>query len=199
MSKDSPPVADPRIALLGNMDEASASLGLARSEGGMEKSKNSTWNYSGFPTALWATWRCPRSRTRSGSNRSVSNKQKEWTRCSKIGRLARRSRRNSWCRGKAKLGVRLGFARSVVRKAERSMVAASLAQDHLHTRSPQPPLGRTVRRSPKRRGQARTIQGIEELQAKNHAHTIGAGRVGYRVKPRSAGGRGGHRGTAMRG
>ncbi len=101
--------------------------------------------------------------------------------------------------GKAKLGVRLGFTRSVVRKAERSMVAASLAQDHLHTRSPQPPLGRTVRRSPKRRGQARTIQGIEELQAKNHAHTIGAGRVGYRVKPRSAGGRGGHRGTAMRG
>ena len=76
MSKDSPPVADPRIALLGNMDEASASLGLARSEGGMEKSKNSAWNYSGFPTALWATWRCPRSRTRSGSNRSVSNKKR---------------------------------------------------------------------------------------------------------------------------
>ena len=85
MSEDTPPVStgsgddgtttllgggrqakdDERIALLGDIDEASSSLGLARAEAEDKEIEDSSWSFSGSCMALWVMWGCLRNRTRS--------------------------------------------------------------------------------------------------------------------------------------
>jgi cob(I)alamin adenosyltransferase len=147
MSKDSPPVstrrgddgtttllgsgrmgkADPRIALLGDMDEASASLGLARSEAGSGEVKELCMELQRLLYRIMGDVAMPKEPNAVGPEhvKRVDEVLEIWKARTQIPK-------EFVVPGESELGARLDFARSVVRRAERSMVAAGLAQDHPH-------------------------------------------------------------------
>ncbi len=147
MGKDSPPVstrrgddgtttllgsgrmgkADPRIALLGDMDEASASLGLARSEAGYGEIRELCMELQRLLYRIMGDVAMPKEPNVVGSEdvRRIDEVLELWKARTQIPQ-------EFVVPGESKLGAQLDFARSVVRRAERTMVAAGLAQDHPH-------------------------------------------------------------------
>lgn len=119
--------ADPRIALLGDMDEASASLGLARSEASNGEVKELCMELQRLLYRIMGDVAMPKESNAVGREHveRVDEVLEIWKARTQIPK-------EFVVPGESKLGAQLDFARSVVRRAERSMVAAGLAQDHPH-------------------------------------------------------------------
>ena len=120
------PKNDVRIALLGDVDEASASLGLARAEaeGDIEvlllELQRVLYRVMG-DVAM------PKEPNVVGTEdvRRIDEALELWMARTQIPK-------EFVVPGESKLGALLDFARSMVRRAERSMVTAGLVQDHPH-------------------------------------------------------------------
>ncbi len=122
LSKD-----DVRIALLGDVDEASASLGLARAEADDGEIKESLLELQRLLYRVMGDVAMPKEKNVIGPEdvRRVDETLEAWR--------ARTQIPNEFVvPGESKLGALLDFTRSVVRRAERSMVTAGLAHDHPH-------------------------------------------------------------------
>jgi cob(I)alamin adenosyltransferase len=116
-----------RIALLGEVDEASASLGLARAEADDGEVKESLLELQRLLYRVMGDVAMPKEENVVGPEdvRRVDQALEDWK--------ARTQIPNEFVvPGESRLGALLDFARTVVRRAERSMVTASLAQDHPH-------------------------------------------------------------------
>ena len=121
------PKNDVRIALLGEVDEASASLGLARAEADDGEVKESLLELQRLLYRIMGDVAMPKEENVVGPEdvRRVDQALEDWK--------ARTQIPNEFVvPGESRLGALLDFARTVVRRAERSMVTASLAQDHPH-------------------------------------------------------------------
>jgi cob(I)alamin adenosyltransferase len=121
------PKNDVRIALLGEVDEASASLGLARAEADDGEVKASLLELQRLLYRVMGDVAMPKEENVVGPEdvRRVDQALEDWK--------ARTQIPNEFVvPGESRLGALLDFARTVVRRAERSMVTASLAQDHPH-------------------------------------------------------------------
>ena len=119
--------ADPRIALLGDVDEASASLGLARSEAGTGEIEELCMELQRLLYRIMGDVAMPEEPNAVGPEDvgRVDEVLELWKARTQIPQ-------EFVVPGESKLGAQLDFARSVVRRAERTMVAAGLAQDHPH-------------------------------------------------------------------
>ncbi len=119
--------ADPRIALLGDVDEASASLGLARSEAGRGEIEELCMELQRLLYRIMGDVAMPEEPNAVGPEDvgRVDEVLELWKARTQIPQ-------EFVVPGESKLGAQLDFARSVVRRAERTMVAAGLAQDHPH-------------------------------------------------------------------
>ena len=115
---------DLRIIVLGDVDEASSFLGLARAEA-EEEIGGMLISCSASSTASWATWRCPRRTTRSARRTCefLDDALEEWRWPNGDTQRVRHPRGEP-------AGALLDVARSVVRRAERSLVAAGYAGEH---------------------------------------------------------------------
>jgi cob(I)alamin adenosyltransferase len=121
------PKNDVRIALLGEVDEASASLGLARAEADDGEVKESLLELQRLLYRVMGDVAMPKEENVVGPEdvRRVDQALEDWKSRTQIP--------NEFVvPGESRLGALLDFARTVVRRAERSMVTASLAQDHPH-------------------------------------------------------------------
>jgi cob(I)alamin adenosyltransferase len=121
------PKNDVRIVLLGDVDEASASLGLARAEADDGEVRASLLELQRLLYRVMGDVAMPKEENVVGPEdvRRVDEALEDWR--------ARTQIPNEFVvPGESRLGALLDFARSVVRRAERSMVAADLAQDHPH-------------------------------------------------------------------
>jgi cob(I)alamin adenosyltransferase len=121
------PKNDVRIALLGDVDEASASLGLARAEADDGEIKELLLELQRLLYRVMGDVAMPKEENAVGPEdvRKVDEALEGWR--------ARTQIPNEFVvPGESKLGALLDFARSVVRRAERSMVTAGLAHDHPH-------------------------------------------------------------------
>jgi cob(I)alamin adenosyltransferase len=121
------PKNDVRIALLGDVDEASASLGLARAEADDEEIKESLLEFQRLLYRVMGDVAMPK-------EENIVGPEDVW-RVDKAleGWRARTRIPNEFVvPGESKLGALLDFTRSVVRRAERSMVTAGLAHNHPH-------------------------------------------------------------------
>jgi cob(I)alamin adenosyltransferase len=121
------PKNDVRIALLGEVDEASASLGLARAEADDGEVKESLLELQRLLYRVMGDVAMPKEENVVGPEdvRRVDQALEGWKSRTQIP--------NEFVvPGESRLGALLDFARTVVRRAERSMVTASLAQDHPH-------------------------------------------------------------------
>jgi cob(I)alamin adenosyltransferase len=121
------PKNDVRIALLGEVDEASASLGLARAEADDGEVKASLRELQRLLYRVMGDVAMPKEENVVGPEdvRRVDQALEDWK--------ARTQIPNEFVvPGESRLGALLDFARTVVRRAERSMVTAGLAQDHPH-------------------------------------------------------------------
>ena len=115
-----------RIALLGEVDEASASLGLARAEADGEI-KELLLELQRLLYRVMGDVAMPNEKNIVGPEdvRRIDESLESWR--------ARTQIPNEFVvPGESKLGALLDFTRSVVRRAERSMVTAGLAHDHLY-------------------------------------------------------------------
>ena len=121
------PKDEVRIALLGDVDEASASLGLARAEADDEEIKELLLELQRLLYRVMGDVAMPKEDNVVSPEdvRRVDETLEGWRACIQIP--------NEFVvPGESKLGALLDFARSVVRRAERSMVTAGLAHDHPH-------------------------------------------------------------------
>jgi cob(I)alamin adenosyltransferase len=147
MSQDNPPVStrrgddgtttllgagrlpknDVRIALLGDLDEASASLGLARAEADDGEIKELLLDLQRLLYRVMGDVAMPKEENVVGSDdvRRVDEALEGW-------RVRTQIPNEFVVPGESKLGALLDFTRSVVRRAERSMVTAGFAHDHPH-------------------------------------------------------------------
>jgi cob(I)alamin adenosyltransferase len=121
------PKNDVRIALLGEVDEASASLGLARAEADGEI-KELLLELQRLLYRVMGDVAMPKEENIVGPEdvRRIDESLESWRARTQIPD-------EFVVPGESKLGALLDFTRSVVRRAERSMVTAGLAHDHLHT------------------------------------------------------------------
>jgi cob(I)alamin adenosyltransferase len=121
------PKDEVRIALLGDVDEASASLGLARAEADDGEINELLLELQRLLYRVMGDVAMPKEENIVGPDdvRRVDEALEGWR--------ARTQIPNEFVvPGESKLGALLDFARSVVRRAERSMVTAGLAHDHPH-------------------------------------------------------------------
>jgi len=121
------PKNDVRIALLGDVDEASASLGLARAEADDKEIKELLLELQRLLYRVMGNVAMLNEKNIVGPEdvRRIDESLESWR--------ARTQIPNEFVvPGESKLGALLDFTRSVVRRAERSMVTAGLAHDHLH-------------------------------------------------------------------
>ena len=121
------PKDDVRIALLGDVDEASASLGLARAEADDGEIKELLLELQRLLYHVMGDVAMPEEKNVVGPEdvRRVDEALEGWR--------ARTQIPNEFVvPGESKLGALLDFTRSVVRRAERSMVTAGLAHDRPH-------------------------------------------------------------------
>ncbi len=121
------PKNDVRIALLGDVDEASASLGLARAEADDEEIKESLLEFQRLLYRVMGDVAMPKEENIVGPEDvwRVDEALEGW-------RARTRIPNEFVVPGESKLGALLDFTRSVVRRAERSMVTAGLPHDHPH-------------------------------------------------------------------
>ena len=121
------PKNEVRIALLGDVDEANASLGLARAEADDGEINELLLELQRLLYRVMGDVAMPKEENVVGSEdvRRVDEALEGWR--------ARTQIPNEFVvPGESKLGALLDFTRSVVRRAERSMVTAGLAHDHPH-------------------------------------------------------------------
>jgi len=121
------PKNDVRIALLGDVDEASASLGLARAEADDGEIKELLLELQRLLYRVMGDVAMPKEENVVGPEdvRSLDEALERWMARTQISK-------EFVVPGESRLGALLDFARSVVRRAERSMVTAGLVQDHPH-------------------------------------------------------------------
>jgi cob(I)alamin adenosyltransferase len=111
------------VALLGDVDEASASLGIARSEAEDGEVEELLLELQRLLYRIMGDVAMPEEQNTAGSEdaTTVDETLEEWR--------ARTGIPNEFVvAGGSKLGAHLDFAHSVVRRVERRMVAAGLAQ-----------------------------------------------------------------------
>ncbi len=122
LSKD-----DVRIALLGDVDEASASLGLARAEADDGEIKELLLELQRLLYRVMGDVAMPKEENIVGPEDvwRVDEALEGW-------RARTRIPNEFVVPGESKLGALLDFTRSVVRRAERSMVTSGLAHNHPH-------------------------------------------------------------------
>ena len=121
------PKNDVRIALLGDVDEASASLGLARAEADDGEIKGLLLDFQRLLYRVMGDVAMPKEDNVVGPEdvRGIDEALEAWR--------ARTHLPNEFVvPGESKLGALLDFTRSLVRRSERSMVTAGLAHDHPH-------------------------------------------------------------------
>ena len=145
MSEDNPPVStgsgddgtttllgggrlakdDERVALLGDVDEASASLGMARAEAEDKEIAELLLELQRLLYRIMGDVAMPKEQNAVGPEdvKTVDEALENWRARTEIPD-------EFVVPGESKLGALLDFARSVVRRVERSMVAAGLVQDH---------------------------------------------------------------------
>jgi cob(I)alamin adenosyltransferase len=116
---------DERIALLGDIDEASTSLGLARAEADDEEVEEFLLELQRLLYRIMGDVAMPKERNAVGPEdvRTVDEALENWRARTEIPE-------EFVVPGESKLGALLDFARSIVRRVERSMVTAGLVQDH---------------------------------------------------------------------
>ena len=144
MSEDNPPVStgggddgtttllgsgrmaksDPRIAVLGDIDEASSFLGLVRLEAGGEV-KNLVLEIQRLLYRIMGDVAMPGEENSVGEEdlKSVESALEKW-------RAQTQLPREFVVPGESRLGALLDVSRSVVRRAERSLVSAGYAEEH---------------------------------------------------------------------
>ena len=116
---------DERIALLGDIDEVSASLGMARAEAQDGEISELLLELQQLLYRIMGDLGMPKEQNAVGSDDTgrIDEALENWRERTKIP--------NEFVvPGESKVGALLDFARSVVRRVERGMVAADLAQDH---------------------------------------------------------------------
>ncbi|MBV9455059.1 MAG: cob(I)yrinic acid a,c-diamide adenosyltransferase [Rubrobacter sp.] len=145
MSEDNPPVStgsgddgtttllgggrlakdDERIALLGDIDEASTSMGLARAEAEDGEIEELLMKLQRLLYRIMADVGMPKGQNAVGAEdvKVLDEALENWRARTQIPD-------EFVVPGKNKLGAHLDFARSVVRRVERGMVTVDLVQDH---------------------------------------------------------------------
>jgi cob(I)alamin adenosyltransferase len=116
---------DERIALLGDIDEVSASLGMARAEAQDGEISELLLELQQLLYRIMGDLGMPEEQNVVGSDdlNRIDEALENWRERTEIP--------NEFVvPGESKVGALLDFARSVVRRVERGMVAAGLAQDH---------------------------------------------------------------------
>ena len=116
---------DERIALLGDVDEVSASLGMARAEAQDGEISELLLELQQLLYRIMGDLGMPEEQNAVGSDdlNRIDEALENWRERTEIP--------NEFVvPGESKVGALLDFARSVVRRVERGMVAAGLAQDH---------------------------------------------------------------------
>jgi cob(I)alamin adenosyltransferase len=116
---------DERIALLGDIDEVSASLGMARAEAQNGEISELLLELQQLLYRIMGDLGMPEEQNAVGSDdlNRIDEALENWRERTEIP--------NEFVvPGESKVGALLDFARSVVRRVERGMVAAGLAQDH---------------------------------------------------------------------
>jgi cob(I)alamin adenosyltransferase len=116
---------DERIALLGDIDEVSASLGMARAEAQDGEISGLLLELQQLLYRIMGDLGMPEEQNAVGSDdlNRIDEALENWRERTEIP--------NEFVvPGESKVGALLDFARSVVRRVERGMVAAGLAQDH---------------------------------------------------------------------
>ncbi|MGI8911617.1 MAG: cob(I)yrinic acid a,c-diamide adenosyltransferase [Rubrobacteraceae bacterium] len=118
---------DPRITVLGDVDEASSFLGLARAEAGDGEMGTLLLEIQRLLYRVMGDVAMPKEANAVGEDdlRFVDDALAEWRERVEIPR-------EFVVPGESQLGALLDVARSVVRRAERSLVAAGYAGDHPH-------------------------------------------------------------------
>ncbi len=145
MSEDNPPVStgsgddgtttllgggrlakdDERVALLGDVDEASASLGMARAEAEDKETAELLLGLQRLLYRIMGDVAMPKEQNAVGPEdvKTVDEALENWRARTEIPD-------EFVVPGESKLGALLDFSRSVVRRVERGMVAVGLVQDH---------------------------------------------------------------------
>jgi cob(I)alamin adenosyltransferase len=145
MSEDTPPVStgsgddgtttllgggrqakdDERIALLGDIDEASSSLGLARAEAEDKEIEELLLELQRLLYGIMGDVGMPKEQNTVDHEdvKTLDEALENWRACTQIPD-------EFVMPGESKLGALLDFARSVVRRVERGMVTVGLVQDH---------------------------------------------------------------------
>ncbi len=145
MSEDNPPVStgsgddgtttllgggrlakdDERVALLGDVDEASASLGMARAEAEDKEIAELLLELQRLLYRIMGDVAMPKEQNAVGPEdvKTVDEALENWRARTEIPD-------EFVVPGESKLGALLDFSRSVVRRVERGMVAVGLVQDH---------------------------------------------------------------------
>ncbi|HEX8260167.1 MAG TPA: cob(I)yrinic acid a,c-diamide adenosyltransferase [Rubrobacteraceae bacterium] len=116
---------DERIALLGDIDEVSASLGMARAEAQNGEISELLLELQQLLYRIMGDLGMPEEQNAVGSDdlNRIDEALENWRERTEIP--------NEFVvPGESKVGALLDFARSVVRRVERGMVATGLAQDH---------------------------------------------------------------------
>ncbi len=118
---------DVRVALLGDIDEASASLGVARAEAGNEEIKDLILEFQRLLYRVMGDVAMPGEPNVVGlaDVQRVDAALESWNARTEIPK-------EFIIPGESKVGALLDVARNVVRRAERSAVHAGLVQDHPH-------------------------------------------------------------------
>jgi len=121
------PKDDARIAFLGDVDEASASLGLARAEADDEEIGKLLLELQRLLYRVMGDVAMPKEPNVVGLEdvRQVDGWLEGWRARTQIPK-------EFVIPGESKLGALLDLARNIVRRAERSAVSAGLVQDHPH-------------------------------------------------------------------
>ncbi len=145
MSEDNPPVStgsgddgtttllgggrlakdDERVALLGDVDEASASLGMARAEAEDKETTELLLELQRLLYRIMGDVAMPKEQNAVGPEdvKTVDEALENWRARTEIPD-------EFVVPGESKLGALLDFSRSVVRRVERRMVAVGLVRDH---------------------------------------------------------------------
>jgi cob(I)alamin adenosyltransferase len=116
---------DERVALLGDVDEASASLGMARAEVEDKEIAELLLELQRLLYRIMGDVAMPKEQNAVGPEdvKTVDEALENWRARTEIPD-------EFVVPGESKLGALLDFSRSVVRRVERDMVAAGLVQDH---------------------------------------------------------------------
>ncbi len=116
---------DERVALLGDVDEASASLGMARAEAEDKEIAELLLELQRLLYRIMGDVGMPKEQNTVGPEdlRTVDEALENWRARTEIPD-------EFVVPGESKLGALLDFARSVIRRVERGMVTVGLVQDH---------------------------------------------------------------------